>query len=180
MNRIFATLATFSNLGLLAVFALGWNIENAAGVTEEAGRQVSLHFLTALGVSMIALLVHAVSLTYFMGTGRWIEETSEAYKLDPAARRENIRLKYRAMPGMMVCVVLIIGTGGLGAIADPASQTELAAAATIHFTLACVTICANILVSWLEHQAITRNGKLVDEVLAEARRIRSERGLQPV
>lgn len=178
MNRIFSTLAILSNLGLLAAFWLGWNIEDAAGVSEEAGRQVGLHFLTALGASIVALLVHAVSLTYFMGTGRWVEETSEAYELGPEARAENIRLKYRMLPGMILCVLLLIGTGALGAIADPASQTALPAAATIHFTLACVTLLANVLVSWIEQKAIFRNGQLVDAVLAEAQRIRGERGLR--
>jgi hypothetical protein len=180
VNRIFSTLAVLSNLGLLAAFWLGWNITDAAGVSAEAGRQVGHHFLTALGASIVALLVHAVSLTYFMGTGRWIEETSEAYRLGPDARQENIRLKYRTLPGMILCVLLIIGTGALGAIADPASQTQLPAAATIHFTLACVTLLTNVLVSWVEQRAIARNGRLVDEVLAEAQRLRGERNLQPV
>ena len=177
MNRIFATLAVLSNLGLAAAFWLGWSIEDASGVSAEAGRQVGLHFLTALGASLIALLVHAVALTYFMGTGRWVEETSEAYGLGPEARRENIRLKYRTLPGMVLCVLLIIGTGALGAIADPASRTELPAAATIHFTLACVTLLANILANSIQQQAISANGRLVDEVLAQAQRIRGERGL---
>lgn len=179
MTRIFATLATLSNLGLLAAFWLGWRIEDAAAVTEEAGRQVSAHFLTAVCVSLVALLVHALALTYFMGTGRWIEETCEAYHLPPDARRENIRLKYGALPGMILCVLLIIATGSLGAIADPASEARLPAAATIHFTLACVTICTNVLVNWVEHRAIARNGRIVDEVLAEAQRLRSEQELQP-
>lgn len=167
-------MAILSNLGLLAAFWLGWNITDAAGVTAEAGRQVGHHFLTALGASIVALLVHAVSLTYFMGTGRWIEETSDAYKLGPEARRENIRLKYRTLPGMTLCVLLIIGTGALGAIADPASQAQLPGAATIHFALACVTLLTNMLVSWVEQRAIGRNGRLVDEVLSAAQRISNE------
>ncbi len=108
MNRIFTVLATVSNLGLAATFLLGWNIGDPA--SPEAAGRFAWHFLVALGALLLALLVHAVVLTYFMGTGRWIEETSAAYRLDPGVREENIHVKYRTLPGMMACVALLIVT----------------------------------------------------------------------
>ncbi|QDU35813.1 hypothetical protein Mal4_00950 [Maioricimonas rarisocia] len=177
MNRIFLTLATIGNLSLVAAFVCGWQIGDAGSLSETARQAVSLHFLVAIGAGLLAMLVHAVALTYFMGTGRWIEETSEAYGLGAAARKQNIRLKYRALPGMIACILLIIVTGAFGAIADPASNTSMAGASTIHFTLATLTILANFGTSWFEYSAIEENGRLVNEVIGAARQIRRDKGL---
>lgn len=177
MNRIFLTLATLSNLGLAWTFWLGWSIDDPRSATAAAQSAVTWHFLTALGAAVVALLVHAIALTYFMGTGRWIEETCEAYSLGPAARQENVRLKYRALPGMIGCVLLIVATGALGAVSDPAANFQWGPARLVHFTLAIVTLSANLLASWVEYTAIARNGRVVEEVTAEVGRIRRERGL---
>jgi hypothetical protein len=177
VNRIFLTLSILSNAALGVSFYLGWRIGDAAALSPDARTAVTQHFLSGLGAAILVLLVHAVALTYFMGTGRWIEETCAAYRLGPEPRRENIRLKYRALPGMVGCVLLVMGTAACGAMADPAANVAVPSAAAIHFTLAAVTLCANVLVSCVEHAAIDRNGKLVEAVLADVRRMRQERGL---
>ena len=164
MNRIFAVVATFANAALLLTFWLGWSIDDA-GSLDEADRVVfSWHFLTAIGVTILVMLVHAIVLTWFMGTGRWIEETSEAYRMPPDLREKNIRLKYRVIPGMVTCFILVIATGSLGAIADPASHVSLDGAATIHMWLALVTITGNIIVSYIEYAVVRENQTIVDAV----------------
>lgn len=177
MNRIFLTLSIVSNLAILGAFALGWRIDDPRA--PDAGDAVSVHFLVALGSSIIALLVHAVALTYFMGTGRWIEETCEAYRLGEEPRRRNIRLKYQVIPGMVVCIALILATGALGAVADPASSYDMAGSATIHFGLAVATLLGNGVASWIEHRCIARNGRLVTRIVEEVRTIRRAKGLDP-
>jgi hypothetical protein len=177
MTRIFLSLSTLTNLGLAWAFWLGWSIDDPRSLAVEAQAEVTWHFLVALGAGVVVLLAHAVALTYFMGTGRWIEETCEAYALGPAARQENIRLKYRALPGMVACVLLLLATGAFGAISDPAANFQLASARTIHFTLATITLLGNILASWLEYVGIARNGRIIQVVVAEVTRIRQERGL---
>ncbi|MCA9088443.1 MAG: hypothetical protein KDA90_07375 [Planctomycetaceae bacterium] len=177
MTRIFLTLAGTSNLLLVITFALGWRIEDAAAVTDAGRSQVDLHFLTALAAAVIVMMVHAVALTYFMGTGRWIEETGEAYRLGDSARAENIRLKYRVIPGLVGCMFMVIITGAFGAIADPASAVQIPGGATIHFTLASATLAMNLFVSYYEWLQIGRNGQVVDAVIAEVRRIRKSKGL---
>jgi hypothetical protein len=177
MTRIFLTLTVIGNLLLAGTFLLGMNIDDAGSLTETARHQVTWHFLTALGSAMLAMAVHAIALTYFMGTGRWIEETTAAYKLGETARKANIRLKYRVLPGMIGCILLIIVTGAFGAIADPASNSQMPSAPLIHFSLAVATLLANLFVSTLEWSAIEQNGKLVDGIVVEVRRIRAEHGL---
>lgn len=177
MNQIFLPLAAFGNIALLVTLWLGWRIEDAASLSAVARQQVSMHFLFAMGSCVFALFVHALVLTYFMGTGRWIQETSEAYRFEPAAREQNIKLKYQALPGMLVCLCLILTTGALGAIADPASNTQMEYAPTIHFTLAVSTIIANLLVNCIQYIAIVRNSAVVNLVYQEVLKVRRERGL---
>ena len=179
MNQIFFVLATTSNLALLGTFWLGWRISDPGSLAEAARQQVSSHFLFALGTIMFALLVHAIVLTYFMGTGRWIEETCEAYQFEGNARSENVRLKYRVIPGMISCMLLLILTGAFGAISDPASNMQMPSAHWIHFGLATLILIGNIFVSLFEYQLICRNSAVVDLVYREVLAVRRERGLDP-
>ena len=177
MNQIFLFLAGLGNVALLVTLWLGWRIDDVASLTDAARQQVSFHFLFALGSSSFALFVHAVVLTYFMGTGRWIQETSEAYQLNDVARRENIKLKYRILPGMMGCLALILTTGAFGAIADPASNVQMNSGETIHFALAVITVSMNLFVNLIQYNAIVGNSSVVDQVYQEVLQIRKERGL---
>ncbi len=177
MNQIFVLIASLGNVALLVTVWLGWSIEDAGSLSEMARRGVSLHFLFALATSSFVLFVHAVVLTYFMGTGRWIQETSEAYQFEGEAREQNMKLKYKVLPGMMLCLCLILITGAFGAIADPASNTQMKYGATIHFTLAVSLLLANLLVNVIQYSAITKNSGLVDAVYQEVLTVRKERGL---
>lgn len=179
MSQIFTFVALLGNVALLVTLWLGLQIEDASALTDAARRQVSLHFLFALGTGFFVLFVHAVVLTYFMGTGRWIQETCEAYRFTGDARKMNIRFKYRVIPGMLFCFLLVIVTGAFGAIADPGSNMQLASGASIHFGLAITTVIVNILVNVVQYQAITANSQLVTQVYEEVRQVRRERGLDP-
>ena len=182
MRYTFASLAVFSTILMVAAFVLGLMIEDATSPEPEALAQFRNHFLAGAAGLVFGALVHALVLTYFMGTGRWIEETSQAYRLDASWRAENQKLKYRTVGGMVVCLVLLILTGAFGAAADPASAVGFQgwfglSAATIHFIIAATTLCANAVVNFWEFVAIDRNGELVNSVLDQVRRIRQERGL---
>jgi di/tricarboxylate transporter len=143
---------------------------------------VQYHFLAALIALVFATLVHAIVLTYFMGTGRWIEETSNAYRLGSGFHSQSTKIKYRTIPLLVLCFTMLVITGAFGAAADPASPIQSkgiagVAASTIHLVFAITTLALNFLVNWLEFRALERNGEIVDQVLAEVRRIRLEKGL---
>lgn len=178
MNRIFLVLSSCSNLLLAAAFAAGWRIGDTASLSDATRDRMTLHFLLALAAALLATLVHAVALTYFMGTGRWIEETSSAYSLGEEGRKFNIRLKYRVIPGIIGCFLLLLATGCFGAIADPASPTSFSGDKTIHFALAVTSLVVNLLVSGIEYWSISQNGRLVNAIVGEVRRIRTEKGLE--
>lgn len=180
MQRIFLTLVLVSQGLLIATVVVGYDIRDARLIENRPA--VSNHLLTALGALVFALLVHAILLTYFMGTGRWMEETSRAYRLSPDYCRESSRLKYTTLPWMILCVVLLIVAGALGAAADPRGGTtppELwgLPRKTLHFVFACGTLLVNLWINVREYQAIQRNGLLVKRALGEVQRIRQEHGL---
>ncbi len=182
MNRIFLSLAVVSSLLLMAAMGFGLAIEDAASrdVAEQA--VVTRHLLFAFGGLVVALMVHGLVLTYFMGTGRWIEETSTTYLLDDKWRRENHSLKYRTLPLMVGSVFLLITAGAFGAAADPASPVGFQgwlglSPATWHFLVATLALSVHVIATFMEYFALSRNGELIQEVMQEVRRIRQEHGL---
>ncbi len=182
VKRIFLTLAIVANIILMYAIWRGLQIEDAAGKSIEAQRQVGLHMLIGLGALTFATLVHAISLTYFMGTGRFLEETSKAYSLPSDYYDESQRRKYGMLPGMVTCLLLLICTGAFGAIADPATQVSLAGKfgmtdAQIHLAVAVTTLLANLAATLQEYLAVSQNSRIIEDVLSEVRRIRIERGL---
>jgi hypothetical protein len=180
--RIFTPLALLSAICLLVAMTLGLSIDDPKVATPAVQAGVQYHFLAALAALVFATMVHAIVLTYFMGTGRWIEESSSVYRLDANFYARSKSIKYRTIPLMVVCFLLLLITGGLGASADPASPVQSKGwfgipANTVHLIVAILTIATNFLVNWLEFRAIEQNGEIVDSVLAEVKRIRLEKGL---
>lgn len=182
MVRIFLPLAVLSTVSLIVAMALGLSIDDPKVATSAVQAGVQYHFLTALLALCFATMVHAIVLTYFMGTGRWIEETSTAYRLPATYFERNQSIKYRTIPAMVGAFLLLLCTGALGAAADPASPMQSTGwlgltPATLHLSSAIIAIVANLVVNYLEFIALERNGDVVNQVLAEVRRIREEKGL---
>ncbi len=180
MTRIFLTLASASTLLLLTVFGLGLNIGDPR--TLESQSLVSWHLILALTGLVFAALVHALVLTYFMGTGRWMEDVSKAYQLEDRWRLECQRLKHRILPWMTGSLLLLLITIGFGAAADPAARLGFSggfgmSASSWHLLVALSTVCANFFGNVREFQSLERNGQLVNEVVEKVREIRIARGL---
>jgi len=182
VNRIFLTLASLATVTLCVSFYLGLNIDDPRERTESAQNLVAVHLLTALGSLVFAGFIHALAFTYFMGTSRWLEETSQAYRLPDTWTRENRSLKYRILPSLMFSMLLLILTAAFGGAADPASPVSFqgwggVSPATIHLSIACLTLAVNFYANIVEYTAIFRNGQVIQQVVAEVRRIRTEKGL---
>lgn len=182
MKRIFITLVVFSTLLLIAAYALGLAVGDVKITNATARVGLRWHMLTALAAICFASLVHAIWLTYFMGTGRWMEETCRAYGLPEDCQAENRSMKYGTIPAIVGVFLLLLVTGGFGAAVDPGSSVDFRGWAgfsgpMIHFLLASTTLGANVIVNYLEYQTISRNNHLINQVMNEVRRMRIERGL---
>lgn len=180
VTRIFTTLAITAALITSLTFILGMSIGDATARNNQA--IVSYHLLSGLGALIFTSLVHAIVLTYFMGTGRWLEETTTAYRLKWDFYNASKVMKYRTILLMLMCFLLLIATGAFGAAADPASNVKFRgiwglSGGAVHMTIALTTWAINLLVNVYQFQVLTRNGEIVNAVLAEVRRIRLENGL---
>ena len=182
MTRILTTLVVIGSVGLGVAFWLGWTIGDPTVRDPAVQSRVAVHFLAAVAALVFAVLVHAMVITYFMGTGRWLEETCTAYKLGDQWQQASRNLKWRLYPALTGSLVLLIATGAFGGAADPASAVAFEgfgslSAAQVHLCVAVVTLAVNAVVNVWELIAVRRNGRLVSNVLDEVRRIRTERGL---
>jgi hypothetical protein len=182
VKHIFLTLTVVSTLLLLAALVLGFEIGDPRSVAPLTRKLLSYHLLISVAALIFAALVHAVLLTYFMGTSRWIEEARQAYKFDTRWSAENGQLKYRTIPVMALCLLLLIGNIPFGAMAADPGQWVLpvigsVAPSRVHLAFSLLTILVNLAVNAMEYRAIRRNGELIADVLGEVRRIREARGL---
>lgn len=181
MKRIFFVLMLMGVASIGGAFCLGWIVGDPT--LRSAQGRVGTHMLAGMCALLLNIMVHAIALTYFMGTGRWMEETTSAYRLSPQVYAESKKLKYRVVLAMTLCLLLLIVTGGFGAAADPASAAGFKGwggipAGTIHMLIALTTGCINLCVNLGEYLAISRNGELVEKILSEVRAIRISKGLE--
>ena len=184
-KRIFLTLAVLANIALLIAFVLGWQVGDPmtlGGRDPAVNIRIGTHLLVGLGALTSATMVHALLLTYFMGTGRWIEETSQAYSLSDRWYRQNQRAKYSILPGILISFLMLVVTGSLGAVADPATAVSLEKSlgindSTLHFGAAVCAWIVNLVVNMTQYFAIATNSAIVEGVLSDVRRIRVEKGL---
>lgn len=170
-------------MALLAAFWLGWRIGDAGSLDRTVQGRVTLHLLWGLGALCGCVFVHAIVLTYFLGTGRWLEETARAYHLSDEWQQQSYHLKWRLYPWMLLAILWLIVTGAFGAAADPASAVGFTgfaglSAAQVHLSVAVGALTFNGVVSIIEYRALARNAALVAAVLAEVRRIRLAKGLE--
>lgn len=182
MQRIFLTLALIATGLLIVSIVLGLQIDDAASADTEQQSRVSVHFLTSLSALVFATLVHAVVLTYFMGTGRWMEETGNAYSLEDTWFKNCHSIKYRLIIQIGISFLLLLATGAFGAAADPAAARGAATifgvpSSTVHLFVALLSVMVNLWVFWNEYTGIRSNSRLVNEVLDRVREIRLSRGL---
>src|SRR5579872_5096419 len=121
MTRIFFSLAVCGNAALAAAFWSGLGLGDLRVPDPVVQSRFSLHFLSSIAALIFAMLVHALVITYFMGTGRWLQETSDAYRLGSAWQARSRDLKWRLYPPLFASIGLLILTGAFGTAADPAS-----------------------------------------------------------
>lgn len=114
-----------------------------------------------------------------------MEEARAAYKFDTRWSEENRQLKYRTVPVMAVCLLLLIANVPLGAMAVDGASWVLPVVGSVsrsgmHLVFAVFTVVVNLAVNVMEYRAIRRNGELIVDVLGEVRRIREARSLPVV
>jgi len=179
MEQVFTRAALFALTLLAATAGLGLWLGDLHGVTDPAVlRWGTVHRLTGVLTALVVVLVNSLTVTYFIGTGRWCREVVEAYGLDDAIIARGAKIKRGAFPfalGGMLAVVAIVALGGA---ADPASGRRGSSDWVTPHLIGGIGLAAAI--AWCfqaQLPAIRRQHGLIDEVMDLVRRERLARGL---
>ena len=87
VKRIFLTLTVVGTF-LLGGVRPRLSDRRSADVSRRTRKLLNYHVLTSVAALIFAGLVHAVLLTYFMGTGRWMDEPGRPIGSIRAGRRK--------------------------------------------------------------------------------------------
>src|SRR5262245_36460233 len=115
MSRILLGLAGLNSAILLLTFTVGFLSEGRAQVQPElplteAQRMFTVHLMSGLCAALLTLLLHSVVFTYFIGTGRWVQEVVKAYGLANSIWARARVLKMQALPFILGSIGLVIAT----------------------------------------------------------------------
>ena len=132
-----------------------------------------IHIWIGIIAVLVNLLVHSISITYFIGTSRWCSEVVDAYELDPDLADQSRRLKRRSFPWAFLGIVVTLAIASLGAAADPYSSTTAPSDwVTYHWGLAMGGTMVIGLAFLSQVMAVGANYQVINTILArvEARR----------
>ncbi len=190
MIRIFTTLALLAVAVLVITLAVGLYIGDLHEVIRNPSSQsstqiehlaslVRIHKMFGLGSALVVVFVNSIVVTYFVGTSRWCKEVVETYSLDPELLRRSVILKRRTFPWAVLSMLTAVGISALGAAADPGRlQPGTENWVYPHLIGALVGVGFIMWTFVLEAQRIHAHHVVITEILAEVKRIRTERGLE--
>lgn len=183
MHTMFTRAAIFSVALMAATAGLGLWIGDLHDVTDQIVlRWGTVHRLSGMFAALVVLLVNSMSVTYFIGTGRWCREVVDAYGLSSELVERSRRLKRRAFPFAVVGMLSVIFIVALGGAADPGGGRVGPGGSRDWVTWHLVGgIGLAFLIAWCfqaQVSTIRRQQELIDDVMVEVRRVRAARGLE--
>jgi amino acid transporter len=138
--------------------------------------RMTIHMLLGAGGALVAILVNCITITYFIGTSRWCKEVCETYHLSPQLAEQSTKLKRSTFPWAVLGVLSVITVVTLGAAADPSGTNHSHAANFVlpHYAGAMVMLLVVAGSFWIQITRIGANYAVIEEILAEVRRVRGE------
>ena len=179
MNRILLGLAC-TNYLLVAIAAYLGLLSDGRGQTD--GRDLfHYHLMAAITTALFTMFVHCIIFTYFLGTNRWVRETSAAYSLGDEFSRRSQRCRFRAFSAALIGIFAIVVTVASGAWTDTALPgTEKTWSLWAHRVFPAATYLYMLFAFRTEYLAVEEHMGLTDEVMARVDEIRTARGLPTV
>ena len=148
---------TFSNLiALLLTIGMGYY----AATASEALR--GWHMLIGVMTLILCIAVHCIVFTYFMATAKWIQHAVSVKGLDAAYLGPTRSFKHQAFPAALGAILAVF----IAAIFGAATDNKIAGVAW-HHMLALTAFAINVAAAVVEYLAISRNGRLIDQILAD-------------
>jgi len=151
-------------------------VAEADGRFQPPRGRMTLHMLLGAGGALLAILVNCITITYLIGTSRWCKEVCETYRLPADLAERSTQLKRSTFPWAVTSVLAVILVVGLGAAADPsgANFNRSAQFVTPHYLGAMVMLLVVSGSFWVQIQRIAANYEVIEEILLEVKRLRSE------
>jgi hypothetical protein len=156
MIPLFLGLTLANVTALLATIALGY-----AG-TAATGALRSWHMLAGTMAALLCIAVHCVVFTYFIATAKWIQHAVSVKGLDAAYSAPTRSFKAQAFPAALGAMAVVFLTAIFGAATD-----NQMVSATWHHLLALTAFAVNLAAAAIEYNAISHNGRLIDQILAD-------------
>jgi hypothetical protein len=169
---------------MLGVLLLGLSLGDIApNSPPEVLQRARVHRLSGVAAALVVVLVNSISITYFIGTGRWCKEVVDTYSLDRQLIAQSNRLKRSTFPYALLSMLAVVGIVALGGAADPAAALRLAPIAgmdwdQLHLLGAMLGIAFIGYTYFVQWTNIVANRDVIESILAEVRRIRTEKGLE--
>lgn len=198
------SLSIFPALLVFITMGVGWWIGDYNGVYAEVAKQASanpvamtderimadlekleepqsrfrIHFQLGLASSLAVVLINSLSVTYLIGTSRWVREVCEAYGLDQKYIQTSDKLKRRTFPWSIMGVFCILTIIAFGAASDPGTLRPTTASwVTWHSTAAMIGASIILIAIFVQAMNLHENSQIINEVVGEVRKERQARGL---
>ncbi|MCG3181877.1 MAG: hypothetical protein BIFFINMI_04312 [Phycisphaerae bacterium] len=159
MSRLFTALIVF-NMALLGSALVVGYLVGPLGL-------LGLHVALGVGSALASALVQCVCFTYFLGTGRWVAEATQAHKLDLGYYRRSRVLKRNAtflVLGGLAAVFLAAWLGGALAASMSAVSVWMHEVAAVGGMAAYGIVCVR------EGRLIRLNLDMLDKLVAAVNR----------
>jgi hypothetical protein len=179
MERVFTRAALFAIVLLVVTAGIGLWLGDLHGVTDRGVlRWATVHRLSGVLAALMVVLVNSLTVTYFIGTGRWCREVVEAYSLDQVFIRRSTSLKRSAFPLALAGMLAVVAIVALGGAADPAAGRKGSQDWVTPHLVGGLGLAA--VIAWCfqaQLPAIRGQQALIGDVMEEVRRERLARGL---
>jgi hypothetical protein len=156
MIPLFLGLAISNLLAITTTIALGYiSVSGAANMR-------TWHMLSGALTMLLCVGVNCVVFTYFIATAKWIQHAVTVKNLNPQYTAPTRSFKAQALPASLIAILSVFLTAIGGAAADNRFLSI-----NIHHILALCALAINLGCAAIQYSAISRNGKLIDNILAD-------------
>lgn len=207
MSRIFMSLSILPAMLVIVTMGVGWWIGDYNGAhgdylalskeaarnpdtiseeqvlaeaakLKEPRRRFTIHFQLGLATALAVTLINSLSVTYLIGTSRWIKEVCDAYELDEKYVNDSKRIKRSTFPWSIMGVLSIIMIVAFGAASDPGTGIPTTAQwVSTHLIVAMAGTAVIIIAIFVQASNLQVNADIINQVVEDVRREREARGL---
>ena len=154
MIPLFVGITLVNLIALAATCALGYGVH--------AGKDLGpYHQLAGVLATLACCATHCIVFTYFMATAKWLQHAITVKHLDPTLADPTRSFKQQAFPAALLGMCMTFLAAVTGAI-----TFSYRIAPVWHHSAAIAALAINAFVAVIEYRAISRNGRLIDDVLA--------------